>query len=142
MKLDSAGEGLIEGFEGLRLTAYRDQGGVWTIGYGHTGKDVHSGLTITEERADSLFDKDVEWVEDAVNKDVTVALTQNEFNALCSFTYNLGAGALNSSTLLKDLNKREYQAAADQFPHWDHVDGKEDKGLKNRREKERTLFLT
>jgi lysozyme len=142
MRLDKSGEDLIKTFEGCRLTAYQDSVGVWTIGYGSTGKHIHQGLTITQTRADSLFDTDVVWVENAVNGDVTVSLTQNQFNALCSFTYNLGAGALNSSTLLKDLNKGEYQEAADQFPRWDHAGGHEDPALLKRRNEEREIFLT
>lgn len=142
MRLDKDGEDLIKGFEGCRLTAYQDQGGVESVGYGHTGKDVHKGLTITQEKADALFDHDVEWVEDAVNKDVTVKMTQNEFNALCSLCYNIGAGAFYNSTLLKDLNKGEYTQAQGQFKRWNHVDGHVNKGLTNRRAKEAEVFGT
>jgi lysozyme len=133
---------LIESFEGLRLTAYRDQGGVLTIGFGHTGPDVVEGMTITDEQAGILLLDDLETAEQAVNSAVEAPLSQHEFDALVSFVYNVGINAFKSSTLLKLLNEDEYEQAADQFPGWDHVNGIVVPGLAERRAAERALFLS
>ena len=95
---------LTEQFEGLRLTAYPDPGtggAPWTIGYGHTGPDVHPGLTITQQQAENLLARDIQTASDAVNRLVKYHLKQEEFDALVDFTYNCGAGNLKISTLLK-----------------------------------------
>lgn len=136
------GRSLICQFEGLRLTAYRDMVGVWTIGYGHTGPDVKPGLTITQQQADQLLINDLARFERGVNALVTVKLNQNQFDALVSFAYNLGLGALQNSTLLHLLNDGNYQAAADQFPRWNRAGGNVVAGLARRRYAERELFLT
>ena len=101
----------IKNHEGLRLTAYKDGGGVWTIGYGHTGSDVREGLTIPLSEAERLLTRDLRVAEGHVNDAVKVKLTQNQFDALVSFTYNLGGGAFRSSTLLKLLNAGDYEWA-------------------------------
>lgn len=136
------GRSLICQFEGLRLTAYRDMVGVWTIGYGHTGPDVKPGLMITQQQADQLLINDLVRFERGVNVLVTVKLNQNQFDALVSFAYNLGLGALQNSTLLRLLNDGNYQAAADQFPRWNRAGGNVVAGLARRRYAERELFLT
>ena len=133
----------IEQFEGLRLTAYQDVVGVWTIGYGHTGPDVTPGLTITQAQADLLMAGDLHKFE--INVAVMVgqsATTQNQFDALVSFSYNLGAGALAQSHLLVYHKAGQYEQAADEFPKWDHAGGEVLSGLLRRREWERTLYLT
>ena len=135
------GLSLTEQFEGLKLNAYRDCAGVWTIGYGHTGPDVHPKLTITEEQASALLLKDVGGAVAAVNNLVTVALTQNQFDALVDFVYNAGAGHLANSTLLRDLNQGHHAEAAAQFPVWDHAAGCVVSGLLKRRQAEQALFL-
>jgi len=140
MSYSKNGLALTEEFEGLRLTAYQDSVGVWTIGYGHTGPDVHSGLTITQQQASDLLMKDVSKAVAAVNRLVTVPLTQNQFDALVDFTYNLGEGNLASSTLLRDVNAGNFQDAAAQFLRWDKAGGVELPGLKRRRQAEATLF--
>lgn len=127
--------------EGLRLTAYLDTGGVWTIGYGHTGKDVREGLTIPLSEAERLLTVDLRVAERHVNEAVQVKLTQNQFDALVSFVYNVGGGAFRSSTLLKLLNAGDYEGAANQFPRWNKDNGKVVAGLTNRRHEERVLFL-
>jgi lysozyme len=132
---------LIKHFEGLRLTAYQDSGGVWTIGYGHTGPDVTAGMVIAETQADSLLQHDVGYAEHAVNTLVTVTLAQYQFDALVDFAFNLGTGSLQHSTLLKVLNTSQYDNAANDFLAWDHVNGVEVNGLKLRREAERDMFL-
>ncbi len=136
------GQVLIEKFEGLRLTAYQDMVGVWTIGYGHTGPDVKPGLVISQQQAAQLLINDLARFNNGVNALVTVKLNQNQFDALVSFSYNLGLGSLQNSTLLRLLNAGNFQAAADQFPRWDRASGKEVAGLLARRNAERALFLT
>lgn len=127
--------------EGLRLTAYLDGGGVWTIGYGHTGADVRGGLTIPLSEAERLLTRDLRVAEGHVNDAVKVKLTQNQFDALVSFVYNVGGGAFRSSTLLKLLNAGDYEGAASQLPRWNKDNGKVVNGLTNRRHEERDLFL-
>lgn len=127
--------------EGLRLTAYIDTGGVWTIGYGHTGSNVREGLTIPLSEAERLLTRDLRVAEGHVNDAVKVKLTQNQFDALVSFVYNVGGGAFRSSTLLKLLNAGDYDGAANQLPRWNKDNGKVVNGLTNRRREERELFL-
>ncbi len=136
------GLALTEQFEGLSLDAYQDQVGVWTIGYGHTGSDVAPGLSITQEQAEDLLAQDVASAAAFVNNAVSVALTQNEFDALVDFVFNLGAGAFRSSTLLRNLNAGNYAAAANQFDAWDHAGGTVVAGLLRRRNAETALFNT
>ena len=131
----------IKDHEGLRLTAYQDGGGVWTIGYGHTGSDVREGLTIPLSEAERLLTRDLRTAEGYVNGAVKVKLTQNQFDALVSFVYNIGGDAFEKSTLLRLLNAGEYEGAANQFLRWNKDNGKVIDGLTNRRRKERDLFL-
>lgn len=133
---------VIKEAEGLRLEAYKDGGGVWTIGYGHTGKEVKKGLQIDMTAAEAYLTLDLQTAEDAVNKSVKVNLTQNQFDALVSLAYNIGATAFKSSTLVKLLNKGKYDEAAEEFPRWNKDNGKVIDGLTNRRVKERALFLS
>ncbi len=136
---------LITSFEGTRFNAYDDGVGVWTIGTGTTvypnGVKVKKGDACTAEQAKAYFKHDLAKFEKTVNESVTVPLTQNQFDALVSLTYNIGSGAFNNSTLLKKLNKGDYQGAADQFLVWNKAGGKVMKGLVRRREAERALFL-
>src|ERR1700728_4930363 len=88
----NTGLALTQEFEGLRLTAYQDSVGVWTIGYGHTGTDVHRGLSVTQERATELLTQDVSSAVAHVNRLVTIELTQNQFDALVDFVFNAGPG--------------------------------------------------
>lgn len=144
MKIGTAGLDLIKSFEGLRLKAYRDSVGVWTIGWGHTST-ARPGMQITEEHAEELLRADLADAERAVTRQITVPLTQNQFDALVSFTFNLGSGALSKSTLRRLLNAEDYKGAADQFPRWNkgRVNGALVvlKGLTRRRVAERKLFL-
>lgn len=139
MQTNEAGIAIIKSFEGLRLIAYQDQVGVWTIGYGHTG-DVSEGQTITQEDADALFLQDLQAREDVVNELVTVPLSSGQFSALVSFVYNLGRAALETSALLRCVNVNNFEAAAAQFPRWDHEGPKVVPGLLRRREAEKQLF--
>lgn len=145
MKVDAAGVQLISDFEDLRLTAYDDGVGVWTIGWGTTvypsGKKIKKGDKITLDQAKQYKAYDLARFEKAVNDAVKVPLNQNQFNALVSLAYNIGEAAFTSSTLVKRLNDSNYKAAADQFLVWVNAGGKRMQGLVNRRNKERELFL-
>jgi lysozyme len=142
--LGEAGRRLIQSFEKLALDAYSDQGGVWTIGWGHTGPDVHAGLTCAIEDADRWFAKDTATAVAAVNAGLNsmaaARITQNQFDALVSFTFNVGAGAEAHSTLMKRINLLDFTGAALEFPKWDHVNGVPSLGLARRREAEQALF--
>lgn len=146
MRISDKGISLIKQFEGLRLTAYQDSVGVWTIGYGWTqpvdGKTIRPGMTIKEETAERLLRTGLVGYESDVSKLVKVKLTQGQFDALVSFAYNLGARALSTSTLLQKLNAGDYAGAADEFPRWNKAGGKILPGLTRRREAERALFLS
>lgn len=131
---------LIKQFEGLRLQAYKCPADRWTIGYGHTA-DVGANDVITEEEALSFLRQDVAGSERAVNQYVHVPLTQNQFDALVSFVFNLGVGNFRTSTLLKKLNAGDDDGAAQEFGRWIHAGGKALPGLVRRREAERALFL-
>lgn len=139
MLVDECWRALVTSFEGLRLESYKDVAGVWTIGYGHT-LGVKRGQRITKERAYELLQADVKRFESAVNRQVEVPLTQYQFNALVSFAFNVGAGALESSTLLKRLNAREYNEVAPQLMRWVYADGKRSRGLERRRKVEGAMF--
>jgi lysozyme len=138
----ATGLSLTEGFEGCKLTAYRDQVGVLTIGYGHTGADVTPDLTITEDQAQQLLAQDVSGASDCVNRVVTVEVNQNQFDALVDFVFNLGAGAFTGSTLLRDINAGDFASAAAQLLKWDHAGGVVVPGLLRRRQAEADLFNT
>ncbi len=140
MIISTNGLNLIKHFEGLRLRAYQCSANVWTIGYGHTA-DVGENDVITEEEALSFLRQDVAESERAVNKHVHVPLTQNQFDALVSFVFNLGVGNFRTSTLLKKLNAGDDDGAAQEFGRWIHAGGKALPGLVRRREAERALFL-
>jgi len=137
---------LIKQFEGCKLTAYQDSVGVWTIGYGWTqpvdGKPIRAGMTIKQETAERLLKTGLVSYESDVSRLVKVDLTQGQFDALVSFTYNLGARSLSTSTLLRKLNAGDYAGAADELLRWNKAGGKVLNGLTRRREAERALFLS
>ncbi|WP_263971627.1 lysozyme [Leptolyngbya ohadii] len=139
-QINSKGLRLLKSFEGLRLEAYLDAVGVWTIGYGTTS-GVFPGQVITEAQAEAFLKRDLRRFEAAVIDLVTVPLNDDQFSALVSFTYNVGEGAFAGSTLLRLLNQRDYRGAADQFLRWNLGDGVELPGLTRRRRAERALFL-
>lgn len=145
MEISETGIALIKKFEGCELKAYQDSVGVWTIGYGWThpvnGRKVGAGMVITQATAESLLREGVRPFADGVSKLVTVAINQNQFDALVSFAYNLGLGSLKTSTLLKMLNAGNKKAAADEFLKWCRAGGKILNGLVKRRTAERELFL-
>ena len=135
----------IKKWEGLRLKAYRDVVGVWTIGYGHT-HTVKPGMVITEKEAEKLLRYDLSWSEEAVANSVKATITQPMFDALVSLCFNIGAGAFRKSTLLRLLNSGNYEGAAQQFRVWNKgTDPKTGqkvviKGLTNRRADEELMF--
>jgi lysozyme len=143
-QINQAGLNLIKSFEGFSAKAYLDIVGVPTIGYGCTigvtKQDVVNGRTVTEQQAEQLLSTELASHEMAVSQCVTVALNDNQFAALVSFSYNLGDGSLRSSTLLKLLNSSNYVGAANEFPKWDHAGGKVVDGLERRRLAEQALF--
>jgi lysozyme len=131
---------LTKNFEGCQLSAYADQGGVWTIGYGHTGPGVHAGLTITQQQADTFLQSDLAGAVSCVKSLVTSEIVQCQFDALVDFTFNLGCASLASSTLLRYVNAGDFSDAASQFLRWDHVGGVVVPGLLRRRQAEVQLF--
>lgn len=145
MQVSQSGVDLICDFEGLRLNAYDDGVGVWTIGFGTTiypgGIKVKKGDVCTEAQAKAYMAHDLKKFELAVNTAVTVALNQNQFDALVSLAYNIGTGAFGKSTLVKKLNAGDFKGAADQFNVWINAGGKKMQGLVNRRAREKALFL-
>jgi lysozyme len=131
---------LIRKFEGCRSAAYQDQGGIWTIGVGHTGPEVVEGLTWTDQQIEDALTQDAQWAALAVNNLVKATINQNQFDALVSFTFNLGTQALAGSTMLRMVNLGNFPAASAQFTNWDHIHGVTIPGLLNRRMAERNLF--
>jgi len=126
-------------FEGCRLTSYQDQRGIWTIGYGHT--PASENQVCTEEQAEVWLDADLKVADAAVNRLVSVALNQNQFDALVSFVFNVGSGNFRTSTLLRLLNRGESLLAAAEFPKWDHAGAAVSSGLLRRRQAEQALFV-
>jgi len=145
MLLSNLGIDLICDFEGKRLVAYDDGVGIWTIGFGTTvypnGIRVKKGDTCTEAQAKAYMQNDLKKFEYAVNDAVNIPLNQNQYDALVSLTYNIGAAAFSKSTLVKKLNAGDIRGAADQFDVWINAGGKRMQGLVNRRAKEKLLFL-
>jgi len=146
VRISESGIALLKRFEGLELEAYQDIAGVWTIGYGHTGPDVQPGMRITEREAEALLRRDLKSRENAVERLVNVPLNQNEFDALVSFVYNVGAEAFRRSTALRRLNRGARLAAAEALTWWNKatVNGvlREVLGLTRRRAAEKALFVT
>ena len=133
---------LIESFEGLSLSAYQDQRGIWTIGYGHTG-DVQPSDACTAQEADNILSSDLTTAETIVTKYVKPVLNQNQFDALVSLTFNIGGRNFLESTVLKKLNLTDdYKGAAGAIMMWNKVGDKVNSGLEKRRKAEQTLFLT
>lgn len=136
----STGLALTRSFEGLRLEAYQDSVGVWTIGYGHTGPEVHHGQCISELQAETLLRGDLTSAVRTVQKAASVSLEQHQFDALVDFCFNVGRGNFLGSSLLRYINQREFDSAALQFGLWVHAGGKVVPGLVRRRGAEAALF--
>lgn len=139
MKISQEGLALIKKFEGCKLESYKCAAGVWTIGYGST-KGIKEGMSITQEKAEELLLEDVSVFEDNVLDSVTMPLSQHQFDALVSWTFNLGGANLKASTMLKKLNAGEYEEVPSQMKRWNKAGGKVLQGLIRRREAESLLF--
>jgi len=135
MKISQQGLDLLIAREGKRNKAYRDSVGVWTIGVGHTGPEVHAGLVWTDAEIEAALRADIARFEDAVNSGATVGLEQFQFDALVSFSFNVGVGAFKTSSLLKKINLQQFEAAALQFDRW-HIPPE----ITSRRNAEREQF--
>lgn len=138
---------LIKRNEGCILHAYPDPAtgsDPWTIGYGHTGPDVHPHLSITQEQADALLISDLHKFEAGVDDllDPNASTTDNQFGAMVSLAYNVGLGNLGKSSVLRFHNAGENAKAADAFLLWDKANGRVFTGLVRRRHEERQLYLT
>lgn len=144
MNVSPKGIDLIKQFEGCKLTAYKDGGGVWTIGWGHTSAagapEVKEGLTITQQQANKILADDLAKFSEGVAKLIKVEISQDQFDALVSFAYNVGLGAFGSSTLLKKLNAKDFEAVPAQLMRWTKDNGKEVGGLVRRRRAEAALW--
>jgi len=140
MKSSPVAAELIKKIEGLSLIPYKCPGGVLTIGYGHT-KTTKPGMKITAKEADALLADDIKECEESISKLVVVPITQNNFDALVDFVFNLGESNFKKSTLLKRINAKRFYEAADEFLKWNDINGKPSIGLTNRRAAERNLFL-
>ncbi len=139
--ISQAGIDLIKRWEGFRGKAYLCPGNVWTIGYGHT-KNVHQGMCISKAQAEELLKEDLRHFENAVRQLSKVELNQAQFDALVSFTFNVGVYAFKKSTLLRLVNQGDFLGAAAQFGRWVNANGKKLPGLVKRRAEEKRLFLS
>ena len=137
MKTSDSGLATLTAREGIRNKAYKDTKGIWTIGIGHTGKEVVEGLVWSNAQVLDAFAKDIIWAEETVNRGVIVPLTTNQFDALVSFVFNIGTTQFNSSTLRKVLNEGKYAEAAKQFDRW-HIPVE----VTGRRNQEKAQFLS
>ena len=144
MKISRSGIDLITRWEGCKLTAYLDGGGVWTIGYGHTSAagapEVQRGLKISLQDAKDIFVRDVVKYEAAVDKAINRPMTQGQFDAMVSLCYNIGPGAFAGSTLVRKFNAGDIAGAKRAFGSWIKDNGKVVKGLQNRRADEQNHF--
>lgn len=132
---------LIKHFEGCKLKAYQDSGGVWTIGYGSVGPGISAGVVWEQWQADERFAEDVAKFEAGVRALIKVPITSNQLSALTSFAYNVGLGNFSRSGALKALNRQDYKGAAANLLLWNKVGSYVVPGLVNRRQQEHDLFL-
>jgi len=138
---------LIKRFEGLRLNAYQDTGGVWTIGYGTTiypnGEPVRQGDTITSAQAEMYFRHDLQTFAQGVSDLITSNVNDNQFSALLSLAYNIGLNAFKNSTILSMVNSNPNDSGIEQqFLRWVYVNGNVVQGLVNRRTEEANLYFS
>jgi|GEM_PF-247884 len=145
-EINALGLEVVKHFEGLRLTAYRDAVGIWTIGYGHTSMagppTVTEGMTITEAEAEAILAQDLDIFERGVANALTVPTNSDQYSAMVSFAFNVGVGAFRNSTLLRKHNSRDFAGAAEEFLRWVFGNGQVLPGLERRRKAERALYLS
>ena len=144
LDISDNGFAIIREFEGFRSTAYRDTGGVWTIGFGTirypNGVKVKQGDACTRAQAELWLKNDCKWVDVCLDKYIKVKVSQNQFDALASFVYNIGETAFVKSTMLKTINTGDLVGATNQFDRWVYDNGRKIEGLANRRAQEKALF--
>lgn len=140
--ISQAGINLIKSFEGCRLEAYLDGGGVWTIGYGHTGPGVKAGLRWSQERANAQLAADIQSCAAPVLASCKVEPNENQLAAMVSLAYNIGPTAFRSSSVLRFHNDRKFAEAANAFGMWKKDNGEVVAGLVRRRAAEAQLYLT
>lgn len=128
-----------DGLEGVRYDPYQDVVGVWTVCWGHTGKDIILGKTYTKAECQALLDKDLNAVARQINPYINVRIPETTRGALYSFVYNVGAGSFSKSTLLRKLNAGDVESACKELQRWTYAGGQQWKGLITRREIERTV---
>jgi len=137
---------IVKSFEGLRLQAYQDSVGIWTIGYGHTSMagppDVNPGMVITEAQADQILRRDLDLFEAGVTRGIAIATNSDQFSAMVSFAFNVGLSAFRDSTLLRKHNAGDFAGAANEFLRWVYAGGQFLPGLERRRKAERALYLS
>lgn len=142
MNISDAGIEHLKLWEELRTEAYLPTpNDVYTIGYGHT-RGVCEGLTCTEPQAERWLDEDADEAEQSINRQVTVPLSQNQFDALVGLVFNIGVGAFRRSTLLRVLNDGKYDQVPAQIKRWKYQDGQVLRGLVRRREAEAQMFIS
>lgn len=142
MKTSEKGIKLIKRHESCRLTAYKCPAGVWTIGYGHTGDDVQPGMIISRGKADNYLRADLKDAEKAIEEE-GLTLNQNQFDALVSFVFNVGAGNFRNSTLLRKAKiNTDDPSIANEFGKWKYGGGKVLPGLVKRRKEEAKLYFS
>lgn len=139
-RYSDAGLALTKRYEGLRLKAYQDSGGVWTIGYGHTGPDVQANRETTPLEAEALLRADLRAAIDCVNAALKISVQQNHFDALVDFCFNAGRGNFAHSTLLQKVNANDLTGAANEFGRWININGQPSRGLQRRRFAETAMF--
>jgi lysozyme len=127
----------IEDREGVRLVAYQDVKGIWTIGVGHTGPEVKKGLIWTTEQVSQALQDDLKEVQECIYKNIKYPISQNQYDALCSFIFNVGIDAFAKSTILKKINAGDLAGAGNEFDRWNIP-----QQIIGRRMKEKALFLT
>lgn len=137
----SSAVAFVRHWEGERLTAYQDTVGVWTIGVGHTGPEVKRGMTITKERSAELLANDLAKTASVLAPFVNVPITQNMYVALLSLSFNIGPLQRKCPKLMRELNSRQYEEAAEEFLDCDKAGGRRLPGLTRRRRAEHNLFL-
>ncbi len=140
LRYSDAGLNLTKRYEGLRLRAYQDQGGIWTVGYGHTGPGAVPGAEVTPLEAEVLLRADLRTALNCINSAVQAPVQQCQFDALVDFCFNTGSTNFLHSTLLRKVNARDYPGAAEQFCLWIHVNGEVNRGLQRRRVAEKAMF--
>lgn len=140
MNISQSGIELIKQFEGFRSKPYKDIAGVWTVGYGHTAGVNQYTAPVTKREAEALLLRDLRWVEAAIKHYVTGILTQNRYDALASFMFNIGTIAFKRSTLLKKVNANQHDDVPVEFMKWIHAGGRQSQGLWNRRMAESELY--